>query len=1146
MINTCKNNLSLKFNSSNTLIKAPKLISYFINNDLVKFFNLSNYKENLPKFFYIYDDFLNNIFYDFNEVINTDSNIKKGELCYYFYLSLLIKDNKKLDNHLFSIDYINDINNFYKNNNKILKTILTSKIFLELINNFEESEKNKEEINKIKKEILNKIEENINYLQEFKSIFEIKNIQNQNIELIYIEIIIELIKLNKFKDLEYIHNIINELDLKNINITKTMFDALYKTLEKIDNYLISNKEDLFNENKINFYYILLKYILKKSFYIYQFPLLLKTRKIILNILESGELLFENINIDIKKKLEYIIKKFSDSDYYFSQKLSDSIILKLKEILTYYRNFLFESKKEEINIIENIIKNKKGNYKKYYKDYDIATKMNNIFPFIEYLIYKEKIEINKITENDIKKIVNLWENIEKMILEKKLKEIGEDLKQNLKIYFCENNNKEKLLNIFNIDNYNYVINFFNENEKKKYDEKKNKDKNEENNDNKNKITTTNKKKLFLNNIEESKINIVNKKSLQNKKKIQRNLIERKIILDSTHFIIIYETNLYINSIKKGDTKLENESSSLELIENLELAQKMILNNSYILIHLDKRGHYPLFEIDDIYYGKSFTKINIDKFKISLAYFRENNENILISNYLKFRDFFKEFEQRLSNDFKYNYNLRIKLKFEYENEINNNIYSIICFYTFYDPITNESKEYRDENILINHINSISGGYLYMISDINDETFKDIEYQDFNTRNKKTNKQNKKEVDEIPKIEIIENNFDDNQNSLNNTNKINKISGIDEKDEEKKILSLKVNKKKMKSFNGYIKDLNNGYYITKKDSNIIVINDINFNPLMEIKYNDFIINISQRNQYNERGKKRSQILVYGKKEVYLTNLYLSELTHKTKKYCKLSISYLNLIDMEDKNYILTSDIGLYHVIVDLSNTNSSQPLIKEIYLNGIRITKNIVVLSPNKQVNGGKDEIMFYDIIEKKTICKIEGYSFYLNKNALTLMKNGILLCSCKKHCNEQKNGILLINIQFFYIKGDKIPLYKFYYTENFSPFLLCPIMKVENNNKNDDNIYNIDNDYIKNIIRKETNYFFSVGIDWEKNEEKIKLYKINYVNNELNNPEIKYIKNIEFNNNESKEKFKKIDKIIQSRIDGRVILGSADGSIYFLEP
>ena len=109
-----------------------------------------------------------------------------------------------------------------------------------------------------------------------------------------------------------------------------------------------------------------------------------------------------------------------------------------------------------------------------------------------------------------------------------------------------------------------------------------------------------------------------------------------------------------------------------------------------------------------------------------------------------------------------------------------------------------------------------------------------------------------------------------------------------------------------------------------------------------------------------------------------------------------------------------------------------------------------------------------------------------------------------------------------------------------------MKVENNNKNDDNIYNIDNDYIKNIIRKETNYFFSIGIDSEKNEEKIKLYKINYVNNELNNPEIKYIKNIEFNNNESKEKFKKIDKIIQSRIDGRVILGSADGIIYFLEP
>ena len=67
----------------------------------------------------------------------------------------------------------------------------------------------------------------------------------------------------------------------NIYLTQSMFDKLNKFLNlnenHIKNYIIEKKEDLIDETKINFYYFLLKYILKNSFYIYRIPFLIKTR-----------------------------------------------------------------------------------------------------------------------------------------------------------------------------------------------------------------------------------------------------------------------------------------------------------------------------------------------------------------------------------------------------------------------------------------------------------------------------------------------------------------------------------------------------------------------------------------------------------------------------------------------------------------------------------------------------------------------------------------------------------------------------------------------------------------------------------------------------------------------------------------------------
>ena len=113
-----------------------------------------------------------------------------------------------------------------------------------------------------------------------------------------------------------------QLDLISIDLTKKIFDELKKIFHNNNTYinglLISNVNDLFIIKKINFYYILLKYIFKKSFFIYQIPFLLDTRENILKIINTNleKLISFKIDESIKERLEYILEIITDSKYYF--------------------------------------------------------------------------------------------------------------------------------------------------------------------------------------------------------------------------------------------------------------------------------------------------------------------------------------------------------------------------------------------------------------------------------------------------------------------------------------------------------------------------------------------------------------------------------------------------------------------------------------------------------------------------------------------------------------------------------------------------------------------------------------------------------------------------------------------------------------
>ena len=401
-------------------------------------------KPEILKFVYFNRKNIEQILYDSEEAIKINSNMVKN-ISNYFYLTLLINQAiREIIYYEYSFSFIKEINELKSNNG--LEDIILSKSILELIryfNGMEEYEKiNKNELNEIENNNINRIKENIHNIKELNLKSNQDNISQINIDDIYTDIISSLIKTNKIDDFEYTCNIINQLDLENISITEKMFNDLSKVLDANKNYMSDYKiekiDDLFVNKKINFYFILIKYILKSSFYIYQIDFLNEVRKIIIKIIISNSKEIKNLinktdSKIMREQLLYVIKIFLDSEYLFNKyididkkdsnyelmnnELSSSNLIENSSSLV-----PFETEKEK-EISSNDIPSKKslfselfGSVEKSDKDkLEIPYKIMNNSSFKFHINNEGKIEYDEINyDNDNIKIN--YDDLKKIIIE----------------------------------------------------------------------------------------------------------------------------------------------------------------------------------------------------------------------------------------------------------------------------------------------------------------------------------------------------------------------------------------------------------------------------------------------------------------------------------------------------------------------------------------------------------------------------------------------------------------------------------------------------------------------------------------------------------------------------------------------------------
>ena len=428
----------------------------------------------------------------------------------------------------------------------------------------------------------------------------------------------------------------------------------------------------------------------------------------------------------------------------------------------------------------------------------------------------------------------------MIKERKIeKEYGEIMANFIK----EENNNQILSKILNKEEYEYLINYIKENIN-----------NINNNKNENEFMINESENKNIENHPFNKnseiYNIQYNKPFKNWEKGKYNISFKN--LETNMNSSIHE----ISMVKKEENLDAVEPAINDRKENFSF---YILNKSSIIFHTNFKGKEPYIIYDEILCGDYNIKIDYIKLlksKYDCEHSQQKNE--LSENFLKLFNFLKEIEKRINNEFLLSYNLKIKLDIRKE-EYNNNRYStynISCLYTFYDPISNSIYKYKDENILINDTNSKKQGFQFMLYQINNECYKNLEYKEIDLNNKLDSKSQNEEK------KMNKNNFENKRKEeniiyLNEENSTNIQSYFYEPelsiaaDEDSVLDFIKImDRDQNQNSAENIYETQNGNYICGYSNNSLTIFDNKFYKKIQIKdLNDCPFNIFEKNGLNKK---------------------------------------------------------------------------------------------------------------------------------------------------------------------------------------------------------------------------------------------------------------------------------------------------------
>ena len=979
----------------------------------------------------------------------------------------LLSYNKELKKYKVRCEILKFIYN--KNKEKISKS---SKEFKVLINSWEVLEK------RIHEKRINKI----HYKKELLSYFKDQNNRNSLLEIFTEEEINYFIK--KSEDNQ------NLAEIKNYYINY-LFETKKKDISKINRYLLNNEEfnlaesrrylkDLNTAKEMNSKYVLIKYLFKlndKTISEKEINSSVEQLKIIEKDLEEKN--FDNVDeiikIELLKYFEYkqnqkeCIYLLKENPYKYLIEQKKNIV---EEILYYYKDFFPDSKKKEIESIEN------GNieeqiWDEYSKAKNMNLRKNIIFTFIESNMDKNELEI--------KKAIEKWNKIEEAINNKQYQSIDK---------------VDKLVIINNYSKgpaYEFITKIFNKEIFDSFIAEVSKENEENINDVSSFSTTT--------------ISSTPIKTGKKKKKIVRKRLNEKKLKNDTQ-------SLNLNSSMKNSQEKFDTSS----IGSNESSTKLTSINKKTIMEEDKKekdeGNLSNFYLNNILSnGLKIIYIPKNKMKIQLI-----NENTCISQchfklcqeycpdkksskaYKLFK-FLSDFIETLQKELKNNDSFVIDLKIK-EKEDN----QLVCIYKYCNnENSNNLIEFKD-------INFLGEGIKNLIKEIKARMPKREDEKTLITdENSSKIESNCKTIPENMKKKIGDDAF---------------IKWDPDKYKILEFVKVLVNNKEndKKNFTAeFIREQgDNTKYFIGGVSNFIKILEHPFkgdSKNKEIESSEVIYNICNISD----SKKDTTLLICTNKEI----IEYKELNKDNKidnssglnKYTldnnadNMKIRNALIVMVQKKEgekemnciYAGTNGVVCYTKSAKSKTNYTFQLVGNNAYRGLININNNLIAMTSNKFIINGDNKLVIYNLCENKIEKEIKNdkdeskYSFIPTSNGMTVINmkdtgEKYLLCACKKYFKGQKNGILLINIFQNFSE-------KFFDTEEFEVYCFCQIVDKNQNNKEEEDINNPNDNLIG------TDFFLVGGFDEIIGEGKIKLFKL-VKEKDNENITIKFLQDIVF--------------------------------------
>ena len=239
-------------------------------------------------------------------------------------------------------------------------------------------------------------------------------------------------------------------------------------------------------------------------------------------------------------------------------------------------------------------------------------------------------------------------------------------------------------------------------------------------------------------------------------------------------------------------------------------------------------------------------------------------------------------------------------------------------------------------------------------------------------------------------------------------------------------------------YIKELSIGQFICGGEK-YIILSDQLFNCKYKLrKDNDNVYEIKKNNNNNIE-----VIVCSNNNKNSLFSIKNESTPLKTINIENLANVVILFVFRFDKNSIICTNEGTYNYE---NNKLDKIELLSQKYYGGIKIKNNIIALV-TKEIINKVDNFTIYNLNSKKIDEKYYlKYKIKPTLLAISENNNNELLCAFKKYTRQQKNGILLLNIDLSYNNSNSnlIVSEVFYDTLNFDVYCLCPYSIIINSN------------------------------------------------------------------------------------------------------